>query len=455
MELPLEIKQAYRMGKRKFSWIEPLEKGESAVQFFYQSEKKYSQTRFFWETADKELTLVGIEPLVEILTPSLDGQLLSEEMQTKTQDVWCNAPKEQNGYFFLGGVPFDNKKRAKKIWGELASGYFFIPKILIKKIQNQYFVAYNFQCQDHEDLNEKWQEVHQLFYQLQQEPVVSKKSQLLAQRELMVCEWLKLVAQTVQEIKASPVLNKVVLARELAVYKSQTISLNEIVKQLLKEQKNTYVFALEKDGHMFVGATPERLLRATMDMFETACVAGSIARGKDEYEDFLLGQQLLEDQKNQQEHQYVVRFIEQILGHYTQDSLPKRQAILLKNQDIQHLFVPFSGTRKENSSFLETVFALHPTPALGGVPQTLAQEWIRKKESSGRGMYGAPIGWIHPQSDSGEFVVAIRSAIIKENQALLYAGCGIVEDSIPKLEQEETKIKFRPMLRAIGGEIEW
>ncbi|RSU06475.1 hypothetical protein CBF30_09475 [Vagococcus entomophilus] len=454
MELPLEIKQAYRMGKRKFSWIEPLDKIESIVDFFYQGEQKYNQTRFFWETPDKALTLVGIEPLVEILTPTQDEQLLREEMQKITKDVWCNYPKEQNGYFFLGGLPFDKKKKAKKIWGELASGYFFIPKILIKKIQDQYFVAYNFQCHDYENLNEKWQEVHQLFYRLQQEPVESSKSHMLEQKELRVSEWLKLVAQTVQEIKTSPVLNKVVLARELAIRKSQPISLNETVKQLLREQKNTYIFALEKDGHKFVGATPERLLCATENTFATACVAGSIARGKNESEDFRLGQQLLEDQKNQQEHQYVVRYIEQILGHYTQEALPKRPAILLKNQDIQHLFVPFSGTRTENASFLEAVFALHPTPALGGVPQGSALEWISKKESAGRGMYGAPIGWIQPQSDSGEFVVAIRSAIIRENQALLYAGCGIVEDSIPKLEQEETKIKFRPMLRAIGGEIE-
>ena len=79
-----------------------------------------------------------------------------------------------------------------------------------------------------------------------------------------------------------------------------------------------------------------------------------------------------------------------------------------------------------------------------------ALEIIRNKEKMDRGLYAAPIGWSDYRGN-GEFIVAIRSGLMKSNSAYLYAGCGLVKDSIPEEELIETDIKFQPMLRAIGG----
>ena len=95
---------------------------------------------------------------------------------------------------------------------------------------------------------------------------------------------------------------------------------------------------------------------------------------------------------------------------------------------------------------------LHPTPALGGVPRKAALEVIRNYERMNRGLYAAPIGWIDSEGN-GEFAVAIRSAALIKDKAYLYAGGGIVADSKPNLEYEETLVKFRPMLRALGGQL--
>ena len=126
---------------------------------------------------------------------------------------------------------------------------------------------------------------------------------------------------------------------------------------------------------------------------------------------------------------------------------------LLKNRDIQHLYVPIIGQRQKAFRFLQGIQQLHPTPALGGEPKELALNWLNEHEKLARGLYGAPIGWIALKEDVGEFAVGIRSAILNKNTGFLYAGCGIVADSQAELERIETKIKFQPMLRGIGGKI--
>ena len=93
---------------------------------------------------------------------------------------------------------------------------------------------------------------------------------------------------------------------------------------------------------------------------------------------------------------------------------------------------------------------LHPTPALGGYPKEKSLAFIREHEQLDRGWYGAPIGWIDA-NENGEFAVAIRSALIQGDEASLFAGCGVVKDSDPEAEYQETNIKFKPMLSVLGG----
>lgn len=137
------------------------------------------------------------------------------------------------------------------------------------------------------------------------------------------------------------------------------------------------------------------------------------------------------------------------LANYTEGNLSVSNKKLLKNRDIQHLHLTISGIRKPKVSLFDVTQALHPSPALGGEPKELAIQWLAKKEPSGRGLYGAPIGWCDVMEDIGEFAVGIRSGVFCENAGRLYAGCGIVGDSDPEEERQETHVKFQPMLRGV------
>ncbi|MCP4428601.1 MAG: isochorismate synthase, partial [Chloroflexi bacterium] len=123
-----------------------------------------------------------------------------------------------------------------------------------------------------------------------------------------------------------------------------------------------------------------------------------------------------------------------------------------KLSNIQHLLTPVRGRLLRPDGILPLVKLLHPTPALGGSPRKLAMQAIRDAEPVPRGWYGAPVGWIDVNLD-GAFVVAIRSAVAQDKRAWLYAGAGIVADSEPQKEWDETGLKFRPMLEAMNCEV--
>lgn len=208
----------------------------------------------------------------------------------------------------------------------------------------------------------------------------------------------------------------------------------------MAQQQNTYLFALEANDTSFIGATPERLLLGTKEAFATACIAGTIKTGQTPEETKALGAQLLQDRKNTGEHQIVVERLAKELAKMTTSENSIQAPIILENRDVQHLYVPISGQRKPGISFLESVMQLHPTPALGGEPKELAVEWIRQYEPGSRGLYGAPIGWISGNDDSGEFAVALRSGVFAGQRSLcrLWYCCGF--PSRARKRRNENKI---------------
>jgi salicylate biosynthesis isochorismate synthase len=102
---------------------------------------------------------------------------------------------------------------------------------------------------------------------------------------------------------------------------------------------------------------------------------------------------------------------------------------------------------------MDILQALHPTPAVGGYPRVEAMEYIRQHENLDRGWYAAPVGWLD-SAGNGDFLVALRSALVGEEEGRLFAGCGLVEDSNPAHEYRETRMKVSTMdlaLRAVGA----
>lgn len=180
-------------------------------------------------------------------------------------------------------------------------------------------------------------------------------------------------------------------------------------------------------------------------------LAGSIGRGATPEEDARLGAQLLASAKDLAEHEIVVRTIRENLADICTDLHAPAAPTLLKLRNVQHLFTPISSTIVAGRTIFDLIERLHPTPAVGGRPREQALDWIREHEQLDRGWYAGPVGWLDAGGD-GEFAVALRSALTEGNQAVLFAGCGIVADSDPAREYQESQIKLRAMLGALRHE---
>lgn len=182
----------------------------------------------------------------------------------------------------------------------------------------------------------------------------------------------------------------------------------------------------------------------------TEGLAGSTSRGRSAIEDELLANDLLMSSKDREEHQFVVKAIQENLEPLSEKIDHPTNPQIKKLKNVQHLFTPISASIKKGVQIHDLIRELHPTPAVGGFPREDAVSHIHEIEQLDRGWYAAPIGWFN-LNGCGEFAVAIRSALLHENRATLYAGCGIVSDSDPEKEWKETLLKFKPMMDSLTG----
>lgn len=261
--------------------------------------------------------------------------------------------------------------------------------------------------------------------------------------------WTATVGRAAQAARDG-LLRKVVLARALQVRGLRT-GPAAALRALRVDYPGCAVFAVARGDRCFLGATPERLVQIQAARVSTAAVAGSAPRGSTPDEDRRYGESLLRSPKERLEHAVVVDMIRQVISEACDEITPATSPILLKIANIQHLVTPLAGRLRERLGVVELAGRLHPTPAVGGFPRDRALRWLNEHEELERGWYAGPVGWVD-RHGGGDFSVAIRSALVRGNQAVLFAGCGIVAESDADQEYAESWLKFRPMLAALRVE---
>ncbi len=251
----------------------------------------------------------------------------------------------------------------------------------------------------------------------------------------------EIVGDVISRIRAGE-LSKAVLARELRLRFDTPINQRRVVARLAEAHPNAIVFAL--DG--FVGASPELLVARTDDVVRAHPLAGTAPRASAPDVDQRMAADLLASTKNQWEHRITIDWLLKELLPFCSyvDAEPEPSIVSLPN--VHHLGTRVEGRLSEPpASVLELVAALHPTPAVGGNPQGQAVQLIAEVEGADRGRYAGATGWLDG-SGNGAFCVAIRSAQLDGCNASLFAGVGVVGDSDPVAELEETRSKFQAML---------
>ena len=244
-------------------------------------------------------------------------------------------------------------------------------------------------------------------------------------------------------------LDKVVLARRADLTAAIAIDVVAALQRLAAASPNSTTYAITRGGNIFIGATPERLIATQGAKFQTVAIAGSIRHADDAADEAALAAELLTSGKDREEHRIVVEMLRTMLSPIASEIVVAAAPVVAKFGPVQHLVTTVTGRLRDRAGILPLAGLLHPTPAVGGEPRTLALELIVEHEGFERGWYAGPLGWVGADGD-GEFVVALRCAVVSGHTAALFAGCGIVADSDPAREWEESRNKMQVVASALG-----
>lgn len=246
-------------------------------------------------------------------------------------------------------------------------------------------------------------------------------------------------------------LEKAVLSRAIELTTDKEIHLPNLLKNLLSINSRGYTFAAETTpGVKLMGVSPELLVAKKGSYVLSNPLASSRPRSSSDVENEESRKSLLNTQKDLHEHSLVVDEVERVLSKYCHNLYVPMVPSVIETQTMLHLSTCLEGQINDiNHNVLKIASDLHPTPAVCGFPRNSAYEAIQRIENLERGYFTGMIGWCDSRGN-GEWVVTIRCAEVNKCQIKVYAGAGIVNDSVPQSELEETGYKMNTFLSAAG-----
>ncbi|NNJ11842.1 isochorismate synthase [Chloroflexales bacterium ZM16-3] len=413
-----------------------------------------THNRFFWSRPSDGLAVAGLGSAWDIAAGG-EGRFASAAAAWR--DLIGSACVDADpslpfaGPVAAAGFSFDPIRPASGLWADFPDGLLVLPRMLLARQGDVASLTFNGLVGPETSSVALHLSAARRLRDLVGGPWrAARPAEGLPVEEAMPAStWRGIVADAVSDLRAGA-MEKVVLAREVRLHAEADLDIPAALETLRRDYPDTFVFAVARGGRAFLGASPERLVSLRGGVVSASGLAGSIARGATPEADARLGDELLSSEKDRHEHAVVVGMIRAALADLCTAVESPAEPALMKVRNIQHLFTPVSGRIAGGRGVLDLVAALHPTPAVGGQPRDLALEWIRAHERLDRGWYASPVGWIDAQGE-GEFAVALRSALVSKREAALFAGCGIVSGSDPHREEQESQLKLRPMLGALGG----
>ncbi|MEQ6029414.1 isochorismate synthase [Staphylococcus saccharolyticus] len=399
--------------------------------------------RFYMRLNDNYSSYFGYHAIQRFKNDFENKQSIFKDWEKLKDNIELIHPDSDYHHLRLcGGFQFSGHKSDDE-WREYGLNHFILPKVLISSEGARTFITYTTERQDFDI--EVFKDLITYLEHTEIDTSRDSLGEVTRMEDIYKDNWRDLVNEAIDTIDES---KKIVLARRRLIKFDKEINIPFILNQALNNEKNSYIFLLESNQFVFFSQTPEQLIKVEDGVLSTKAVAGTIKRTHNEKVDEENIKAFLKDKKNLGEHRFVVESILSDIKPFVQDVEYNETPNILKNDHLYHLYTEIKANLNDES-YIGLIDCLHPTPALGGYPKAEAIEFIENKEFGTRGLYGSPVGFIDVYGDC-EFIVAIRSMLIKDCQATLFAGCGIVKNSDPDSEVAETAVKFSPMMNALG-----
>lgn len=224
----------------------------------------------------------------------------------------------------------------------------------------------------------------------------------------------------------------------------------EIYRALRTVNPSPYMYYLKFAGLQIVGASPEMMVRVENSRAETRPIAGTRPRGQTPAEDAALAEELLADPKERAEHVMLVDLGRNDLGRVCEyhTVCVSEMMVIERYSHVMHIASHVEGQLREGQTAFDVIRACLPAGTLSGAPKIRAMQIIEELEPTRRGPYGGAVGYFS-FSGSADTAITIRTLVVKHGVAYIQAGAGIVADSVPEFEYEETLNKARAVLSAI------
>ncbi len=408
---------------------------------------------FCWEQPDREFALAGIGVASEAASRGAGrfADVAAECSRTGREALFDEPPglPAGAGPVWLGGFAFDPAGGASSTWSSLAPASLVLPELSLCRSDGRTFLTVNVVTAPGEDAERVTASLATRLAGLRTgaplpllDPHPTAHSGIRSARP--PAEFEAAVAAATARIAAGGV-SKVVLAREVIVDAAAAHDPAPLFGAMRLQFPACFCFCCGTPEAAFIGASPELLVRRSGASVSTVALAGSTRRSSDPAVDDHLGEQLLRSDKDRREQGIVADRIVRALRPHAVWVEAAADPEIVKVANIQHLATPVLAQLTEPRSAIELAGLLHPTPAVGGEPWPAAAGLIDELEGMDRGWYAGPVGWMDATED-GEFCVALRSAVLRDREAHLFAGVGVVAGSDPAAELAETEVKLGALL---------
>jgi len=446
------LKKGAARGRRTLvSVTREVEVGDPCAVIF--ASRLASDRWFCWEQPDREFALAGLGVAHEATSrgPRRFEEIADECLRLGDHPV-LEEPRglpAGAGPVWLGGFAFDPEGGATSTWSSLAPASLVLPQVTICRRGDRAFLTVNAVVRPGEGADRLAEELAARISGLRLDaPLPLLDPHPTAHAEIRSArpprEFEAAVEGATSRI-ADGEFSKVVLAREVIVSAGAAHDPAAIFGAMREQFPACFCFCCGTPEAAFIGASPELLVRRAGASVSTVALAGSTRRSSDPAVDDHLGEQLLRSDKNRREQRIVAERIIRALRPHAVWVEAASEPEIVKVANIQHLATPVIAQLAEPHSAIELAGLLHPTPAVGGEPWPAAASAIADLEGMDRGWYAAPVGWMDATED-GEFCVALRSALLRDREAHLFAGVGVVAGSDPEAELAETEVKLQALL---------
>ena len=412
---------------------------------------------FCWEQPDAGFALGAVGTALEVV--SRGGDRFSDVAAGCIRAAQRRLAEEPEGLpagagpVWATGFAFAPEGGTESVWSSLPPALAVLPELSLMRGSGGSFLSISLAVEPGADTQGRLARLRGRLASLAESPLTPADPRPGADRKVAGRHpperYEQIVATAVERIRDGEV-NKVVLARELTIEAPAAHDPAALHGALRNLFPSCFCFCFGTPEAAFVGASPELLVRRSGAVAATVALAGTTGRSADPAVDDHLGEAMLHSPKVRDEHGIVVRRIERTLRPHSVWVHAESEPFVIKVGNLQHLATPIRAQLAESHSAVELAGFLHPTPAIGGEPREPALELIEALEGIDRGWYTGPVGWMDAAED-GEFCVGLRSALLRDREAHLFAGCGIVADSDPAAELQESELKFEALLPLLAS----